>query len=334
MTTTGIPPDPSRGDPPARTATPAPATVVITQRVRPGREAEFRRWQDHVDDAAASFTGFLGTEVTPPGDSQADCSVVYRFDGTTNLKRWLDSGTRRDLLSRGADLFEQPPTQHVLIDERDDNAVTVVVSHPVAAGSEEDFIAWQHRMTEMEKTFPGFRGSDLHRPVPGIQDEWTIIYTFDSADNLNYWLDSPARHTLLAEGEGFKDFEVHRIANPYGSWFAADHRGADSGAASWKTALSVLVGLYPTVMILTLGITEIWPGAQLWASLLVGNILSVSLLTWGVMPIVTRVLRFWLEPEPHSDTRTDVLGLALSVGFLTVASVLFWLWTQVVWALP
>jgi uncharacterized protein len=316
------------------TATPAPATVVITQCLWPGREAEFRRWQDDVDEAAAAFAGFLGTEVTPPGDTRAEWSVVYRFDGTTNLKRWLDSGTRRDLLSRGADLFEQPPTQHVLIDERDDSTVTVVVSHPVAAGSEEDFIAWQHCMTEVERTFPGFRGSDLHRPVPGIQDEWTIVSTFDSAEHLNHWLDSPARQALLAEGESFKDFEVHRIANPYGSWFAAGQRGRDGEAASWKTALSVLVGLYPTVVILTLGITEIWPGAQLWASLLVGNILSVSLLTWVVMPIVTRALRFWLEPEPHSGTRTDVLGLAISVGFLTVAAVLFWLVTTVVWTLP
>ena len=31
----------------------------------------------------------------------------------------------------------------------------------------------------------------------------------------------------------------------------------------WKTALSVLVGLYPTVVLLTLAISHIWPGAPL-----------------------------------------------------------------------
>ncbi|MFE3542978.1 antibiotic biosynthesis monooxygenase [Nocardia sp. NPDC059177] len=313
---------------------PAPATVVVTQQPRAGREAEFRRWQAAVDDAAAGFPGFLGAEVTPPGDVRSEWSVVYRFDDTTHLKRWLDSATRRELLARGAGFFARPATQHVLIDEPGGAAVTAVVSHSVAAGRESEFIAWQDRVTEVERTFRGFRGSELHRPIPGLQDDWTIIYSFATTEDLDRWLESPQRQALLAEAPDFHDFEVHRIANPYGSWFPPSETGAEGGPASWKTALSVLVGLYPTVVILTLAIDEIWPGAPLWISLLIGNILSVSLLTWVVMPIVTRALRFWLRPSPHRDPRTDLLGLACSVGFLTFAAVLFYLVTRVWWTLP
>ncbi|MFD4429096.1 antibiotic biosynthesis monooxygenase [Nocardia sp. NPDC058497] len=310
----------------------APATVVITQQLRAGREAEFRRWQTAVNDAAAEFPGFLGADVTPPGDAQSEWSVVYRFDDIVNLKRWLGSDTRAGLLASGTELFERPSTQHVLVDEPEDAGVTVVVSHPVAADRESEFIAWQDRVTEVERTFRGFRGSELHRPIPGVQNEWTIIYSFSSAENLNRWLESPQRKALLAEAPDFRDFEVHRIANPYGSWFPPSKTGEEDGPASWKTALSVLVGLYPTVVILTLIITEIWPGGQLWISLLIGNILSVSLLTWVVMPVVTRALGFWMQPG--RDPRTDMVGLACSVGFLTLAAVFFYLVTRVFWTLP
>ncbi|MFD4442282.1 antibiotic biosynthesis monooxygenase [Nocardia sp. NPDC058519] len=287
-----------------------------------------------MNDAAATFPGFLGADVTPPGDARSDWSVVYRFDDIVDLKRWLASDTRDELLARGNGLFERPATQHVLVDEQDDEVVTVVVSHPVAAERETEFIAWQDRMTEAERTFRGFRGSGLHRPIPGVQNDWTIIYSFASAEHLDRWLESPQRKALLAEAPDFRDFEVHRIANPYGSWFPPSETGVEGGPASWKTALSVLVGLYPTVVILTVAIAEIWPGAQLWISLLVGNILSVSLLTWVVMPVVTRALGFWMRPRPHRDPRTDMVGLACSVGFLTVAAVFFYLVTRVFWTLP
>ncbi|NMN98207.1 antibiotic biosynthesis monooxygenase [Antrihabitans stalactiti] len=311
---------------------PSSATVVITEHLRPGREAEFRKWQHGVDEAAASFTGFLDTEVIPPLDAQTEWSVVYRFDGTANLKRWLDSDTRRTLLESGADLFEKPQSQAVLPDKNDE-VVTVVVSHKVAADREDDFLAWQQRISQMEKAFPGFRTSELHRPIPGVQNEWTIVNSFASIEDLNRWLDSPERAAILAEGADFSDFDLQRVATPYGSWFPSSS-GAQAGPPDWKTSLAVLCGLYPLVVLLTLGLTELWPGAQLWISLLVGNILSVSLLTWVVMPIVTRALAFWLEPQERAGRRNDLIGLAATVIFIVFAATLFYLVTRVVWHLP
>jgi uncharacterized protein len=71
------------------------------------------------------------------------------------------------------------------------------------------------------------------------------------------------------------------------------------------------------------------------ATLLVGNICPVSLLTWVVMPVVTRALRFWLVPGRQiSSARLDFIGAAASVGFLTIAALVFWLCTTQIWHLP
>ncbi|RDI19947.1 hypothetical protein DEU38_11759 [Rhodococcus sp. AG1013] len=311
----------------------APATVVVTHVLRSGREPDFRRWQHEVDTAAAGFDGFLGTEITRPADGGHEWSVVYRFDSVANLQRWLRSEHRRDLVSRAGPLFEREPTQHVLVDDEARETVTVVVAHPPVPGREQEFLSWQRRITEAEKRFPGFRGSELHAPIPGVQDEWTILFTFDSQTDLDRWLGSPERAALLAEGREFRDFSLRSIPNPYGSWFPSPG-GAVAPVPSWKTATSVLVGLYPLVVVLTITIDEVWPAAPLWLSLLIGNIASVGLLTWVVMPIVTRALHFWLEPGDHTDRRVDTLGLVLSVAFLTLAAAVFWLLTTVVWTLP
>lgn len=199
--------------------------------------------------------------------------------------------------------------------------VTVFVSHHVASGSEEKFRAWQQRVTEVERTFPGFRGSELFSPVPGVQEAWTIMYEFDSTEHLEDWMTSAERESLLAETKEFRDFEVHRMASPFGAWMPT---GNASGPPSWKTALSVLVGLYPTVVILTLALDDLWPRAPLWLSLLVGNIASVTLLTWVVMPVVTRALAFWLEPDETPRPHSDLIGTVFSVGFLAVAAAVFW----------
>ena len=316
-------------------AQPTPAMVVISQRMKHGRENDVRRWQEDMNQAVSAFTGYVGNDV---GSSEYPdtWTVIYRFDSKPRLMSWLTSPEREAVLGQGAGLFDGLATQHVLVRDDGANVVTAVVSHPVNPADVDAFLAWQEHVTDAERRFAGFRGAELFRPVPGVQDEWTALYRFDTDEHLNAWLESPERKKLLAEGKRFANFQLNRISTPFGSWFAqpgGDEHGG--GPAQWKTALSVLVGLYPTVVLLTLAISELWKKADLWASLLVGNILSVTLLTWVVMPVVTRALRFWLEPAGmRASARLDVLGALVSVAFLMFAALLFWACTTQIWHLP
>jgi antibiotic biosynthesis monooxygenase (ABM) superfamily enzyme len=309
----------------------APATVMVSQRVKPGREGDYRQWQAAVDRAVAPFVGFRGTEVVPPGDAEGEWTVIYRFDSKEHLDAWLGSAEREEAMSRGADLFAGPASQQVLVEAPEEHVVTAVVTHQVEPGREDEFVAWNQRLTDAEATFPGFQGSEIYPPVPGVQDEWTIVFRFDTDEHLSAWLDSPERKRLLDEGREFERFELRRIAGPFGSWFSL--AGGPAGPAQWKTALSVLVGLYPTVVFLTITIAEIWDG-PLWATLLLGNALSTILLTWVVMPVVTRGLHWWLAPEGRADARLDTTGTVVSIAFLTFAAFLFWLITTQIWTLP
>lgn len=313
----------------------SPATVVIAQHVKHGREDAVRRWQEDVNRAVSAFAGYLGNDIAASTNAD-EWTVIYRFDSKAHLVSWLASSERDELLSHGADFFDGPASQHVLVRDDDTDLVTVVVTHPVDPADEDDFLAWQQRVTDAERQFAGFRGAELFPPVPGVQEEWTALYRYDTDKHANAWLESAERNRLLDEGRRFKDFKLQRISSPFGSWFAQP--GGDkeaAGPAQWKTALWVLVGLYPTVVLLTLANSGLWKKAELWESLLIGNILSVTLLTWAVMPVVTRTLRFWLVPQgDKGSARLDAIGALVSIAFLTSAALVFWTCTTQIWHLP
>jgi antibiotic biosynthesis monooxygenase (ABM) superfamily enzyme len=311
------------------------ATVVLGQQVKPGYWDEYQRWQNDVNASAARFAGFLGTQVTPPADDHGEWTIIYRFDSVQRLYEWLNSPARTELLERGTALFASPGSQQVMAGDSAEALVTVVVSHPVSPEYEKEFLDWQRRINGAAAKFPGFRGAELFRPVPGVQEEWTVVYRFASPKDLDRWLDSDVEKELIREADHFRASTTRKFDSSFGSWFSFGRAGAAEAAPpDWKTALSVLVALYPTVVVLSLIITRLWY-APFWKVLLLGNILSVSLLTWVVMPVVTRALRFWLTPAPDApQPRTDVLGVVACAAFLIGIAGVFWLVTRVVWYLP
>jgi uncharacterized protein len=310
------------------------ATVIIGQRVRPGFEEPYVTWQHELNEIASRYPGFLGAEVTAPTELQPDWVVVYRFDSVANVQAWLNSATRQDRLAEGRNYLDGQPTQQVIggAAKPTDQLVTVVVSHRVSPEQVEDFLAWQERLRLAESTFDGFRGTELFRPIEGIQDEWTALYRYANADELDKWLISDTRRELLAEGAKFSEFQSRTIDNSFGSWFAFDDKGAEAPPPSdTKTSVAVWVGLYPTVVLLTL---LTWPlKLPLWLGMLVGNLMSSFAMSFLTMPYyVNPLLKRWLRPPPNiSAAKSNWRGMGIVVAVMTFWVAVFYLVTKVFW---
>jgi antibiotic biosynthesis monooxygenase (ABM) superfamily enzyme len=315
------------------------ATVIIGQHVRDEDADAFAAWQAETNEAASGFPGFLGAEVTPPTSVQPDWTVVYRFDSVVHVRNWLNSATRQEFLDRGARYFDGPATQQVLTrgEQPGPALVTVVVTHRVKKEDTAAFLEWQKRFTAAESRFPGFRGSEIYRPVEGLQDEWTTLYRFDSAATLDAWLTSKKRKQLLEEGKQFNDYQLRTVDNSFGNWFAFDQQGQEAPPPSnVKSAVAVWVGLYPTVMLLTLGQTALLPHQPMWQALLIGNLLSSFAMTYVTMPRYGNpLLGWWLRPAlDATQPRTNLLGIGLAIAVNVAWAILFYLVTQRIWTLP
>lgn len=304
-----------------------PVLLIIGQPVRPGREDDYQVWEKKILAAASRYPGYRGSEIKAPNDIQPDWVIVYKFDSVPNLQNWLNSSTRQRLLDEAADIFAGPGTRQVLSPntEISDPLVTAVVTHHVPDDQEQAFLAWRATMAEAESHYPGFRGSEVFRPIKGVQDEWTTIYRFDTAEHLEAWLTSEERHRLLAQAQ-FGDFKLRTIDQSFGNWFTFD--GATSATPSdFKTSIAVWFGLYPTVVFLTLLTAPLH--LPFWLAMLVGNLLSSFVMSYLTMPYYgTRILRWWLNPSPSArQPATNIRGMALVLAINGLWAVTFYLLT-------
>jgi len=87
---------------------PAPVSAIISTRVKPGREAEYRAWEQKIAAAQSKAPGLQGYRFEPPVPGvQEDFVAILRFDTEANLKAWLDSPVRRALVEEAAPLTEE-----------------------------------------------------------------------------------------------------------------------------------------------------------------------------------------------------------------------------------
>jgi uncharacterized protein len=320
-----------------RRSTDNAATVIIGQKVRAGSEQAFEAWQTAMNTEASKYPGFIGAEINAPTAVQPDWVVVYRFNSVAHLQAWINSAARQERLTVGTQFFDGPGTQQVIGGgvRSTDPLVTVAVSHRVSPENVTEFLDWQERLRLAESKFPGFRGTELFRPVAGLQDEWTALYRYENADDLEKWLISDERQQLLAEGEKFSEYHSRTIDNSFGSWFAFDEHGHQAPPPSnFKTSVAVWVGLYPTVVLLTLAVSPLH--MPLWLGMLIGNLMSSFAVSYVAMPYyVNPLLKHWLRPPPDAPkARTNWQGIGTVVALNLFWVVVFYLGTRVFWHLP
>ena len=90
-----------------RGALPSPVSVVITTQVKPGREVDYRGWEQRIAAAQARHPGFQGYRFEPPIPGVQDSYVaILRFESEATLEGWMNSAERRTLLADAEGLTE------------------------------------------------------------------------------------------------------------------------------------------------------------------------------------------------------------------------------------
>jgi antibiotic biosynthesis monooxygenase (ABM) superfamily enzyme len=184
---------------------------------------------------------------------------------------------------------------------------------------------WEREISAAAEAFPGFQATEVYPPTEGQGDEWVVVIHFADEKSLRQWLGSEVRAQWVEKlrAKQLGDFTVKTLGGGLGFWFAGLARSTEEGPPSWKMALTVLLGLYPTVMLLTIFVGPYTAPLGLAVSMLIGNALSVCLLQWGVMPLLTPRLRHWLEASPSRNRAVSIGGACLVVLLLVALAVGF-----------
>ena len=178
--------------------------------------------------------------------------------------------------------------------------VTTIFARRVKPGSEERYETWLRGINQAAAGFPGHQGVTVLRPEAG-RAEYVVVAQFDSTENLDRWLDSEERRGWLEQVEPLT-LDAQEVSTMTGMerWFTLPDRSVANAPPRWKSALLLLLGLYPTVLILgplMQPLVASWP-TPLKVFLSVG--VSIPIMVWGVMPMLTRLFFGWLYPESRA----------------------------------
>jgi len=218
----------------------------------------------------------------------------------------------------------KPPTERIFYS-------TLVTEHIVPKGNEGVFQRWYKSLVQVARRQMGFVRAELCPPLPCEDDvvKWYAIVHFDTPTHLNDWIKSDDRKRLLEEGqEIFRSYRFKSFTTGLEGWFSQKSGSEENNLEPppWKQILSVVLGLYPVVILQSklfaaLGIMQSWPSAS---SMLINNLITSSILTLAVMPVIARLFSFWLRPTyRRTSWKTEVWGLTLIVMALGCMVVLF-----------
>ena len=173
----------------------------------------------------------------------------------------------------------------------------VAITRRIKPGCEQEFETALKEFFAHSLAHRGVRGAAMLVPAPGSSStEYGIIRSFASPEERDAFYASPLylewkdRVAPLSVGEP-EARELHGLE--------AFFRQNGAPPPRWKMAFATYLGVVPVVMGLALTLGPFIRSWNFVLNNLVFNACVVILLTWVVMPLITRALKVWLQGNEH-----------------------------------
>ena len=173
--------------------------------------------------------------------------------------------------------------------------LTTIVRHSIKAGAEKDFENWVNAIGQKVSTFKGFKGRYVVPPKTEVAtNEYIVAFQFENLSDLMTWMYSDERKSALKKLKLFSEKEMqleHHEGIDY--WFTTSGLEAKR-PPKWKMAVLTWVAVFPMVLLLLDIYGRLFPSTSLTIKVFFVSITLVGLLTWLLMPYLTKLFKKWL----------------------------------------
>ena len=171
--------------------------------------------------------------------------------------------------------------------------VTISIARCIIPGHEAEYEIWLKGITADAIKFPGHMGVNVLRPT-STSREYVSIFRFDCYDHMKAWQDSDIRNEWLTQLEGISEGE-DKVVKGTGLefWFSLPELPV-ARPSPHKMVLVLLVVVTCVVTAISFILNPYiadWPILAITVSKV---FLQVTLMTYLIMPQVTRLLKPWL----------------------------------------
>ena len=176
--------------------------------------------------------------------------------------------------------------------------VTATISHYVKPGREIGYEEWLLGIAAAAKNFDGHCGVSIIRPHNVTDPEYTIILRFNRYSHLRNWMESDVRQEWIERAKPLvQKPENVEVMSGLETWFSLPDKPLNSPPPRYKMVIITWFAVYFCLTIIQYLLAPIF---KLLPSVLVPIIstgMVVALLTYVVMPRLTRLLYRWLYPK-------------------------------------
>lgn len=286
--------------------------------IRPEEVASFAKWQAKLYRIVSTQKGFLSLEILAPHPPHtAEWQIIERFYSFEDAMIWQNSDERDLLLKELTPIAEEVKAN--LMEPRTGGITEVFVTQ-VAPSKKEEYKQWIAKIHEVEATFEGFQSVYVQAPTSSLAKNWLTMLQFDTKEHLDKWLASQERKKLLEEAKQLiESLESHRVSSGYSGWFSRLAK-EEMLPPVWKQTCLVLLVLYPIVMLQILFLNPHLTWLKEPVAMFICNAISVSLISYPMMPIAIYFLRWWLITD---STRVTVIGTFVLLLLYAIEVLLF-----------
>lgn len=186
---------------------------------------------------------------------------------------------------------------------RPEEPLTVVVSRRVKEGQQEAFETLSSQMTERASRFPGYLGTAMFRPASPADPEYRIVFKFRDRIALDKWENSTERQEILEQIERLLVQPSEReVTSGIVTWFTLPGQNPVTPPPKWKMTAVSWLALYPAVTLVFVLFGDVLGQLPLLLRTLLVTLVVMLLMTYVLMPRMTRWFAFWLFP-PKNETR-------------------------------
>lgn len=186
-------------------------------------------------------------------------------------------------------------------DNEDEGPITLVITRRAKAGKIREFESWLDGIIHEAMKFEGHMGVNIIRPPAMSNPEYVIILRFDNFENLAKWEKSEIRKKWIENGKDLIEGKA-KVEKQTGLefWFTPGSVSASTMVEPspppprYKMAIVVIGIIFVLVSTLLPQVQQAAAGLPVLLSTLLGVAIMVLLMTYVIMPSVTRLLRPWL----------------------------------------
>ncbi|MEM9118849.1 MAG: antibiotic biosynthesis monooxygenase [Cyanobacteria bacterium P01_F01_bin.56] len=173
--------------------------------------------------------------------------------------------------------------------------VTAVITHRVRSGREAGYEEWIKGIAADARQFAGHLGVNILRPQPGVSTDYVIVLQFNSSENLEAWLSSDIRQGWIDRVQPLiQEQESVQVLTGLESWFQLPTQAAPKAPKRYKQAVLVWVGVMMVSLLVHPLIAPVMQYLPWLLRVAVSAAITVGLLSYVIMPRLTRWFKRWL----------------------------------------